>query len=99
MNFKGTIGKVEETSGRLWRFADYEFDELRRELRVKGKSAEIESKPLEILLQLLLHAREVVTTEELLVAEWPDVLVGDGPLATAISVLRKLMGDDAHPAI
>ena len=66
MNFKGTIGEVEETSGRLWRFADYEFDELRRELRVKGKSAEIESKPLEILLQLLLHAGEVVTKEELL---------------------------------
>jgi len=99
MNFKGTIGEVEETSGRLWRFADYEFDELRRELRVKGKSAEIESKPLEILLQLLLHAGEVVTKEELLESVWPDVMVVDGSLATAISKLRKVMGDEAHPAI
>src|SRR5438477_6314241 len=99
MNFKGTIGEVEETSGRLWRFADYEFDELRRELRVKGKSAEIESKPLEILLQLLLHAGEVVTKEELLESVWPDVMVVDGSLATAVSKLRKVMGDEDHPAI
>src|SRR5947208_4446410 len=99
MNFKGTIGEVEETSGRLWRFADYEFDELRHELRVRGKSAEIESKPLEILLQLLLHAGEVVTKEELLESVWPDVMVVDGSLATAISKLRKVMGDEAHPAI
>ena len=73
MNFKGTLGEVEETSGRLWRFSDYEFDELRRELRVKGKPADLESKPLEILLQLLLHAGEVVTKEELLESVWPDV--------------------------
>jgi eukaryotic-like serine/threonine-protein kinase len=99
MNFKGTIGEIEETSGRLWRFADYEFDELRRELRVKGKPAELESKPLEILLQLLLHAGEVVTKEELLESVWPDVMVVDGSLATAVSKLRKVMGDEDHPAI
>src|SRR5882724_5675471 len=99
MNFKGTIGEVEETSGRLWRFADYEFDELRRELRIKGKPAELESKPLELLLQLLLHAGEVVTKEELLESVWPDVMVVDGSLATAVSKLRKAMGDDTQPAI
>src|SRR5947207_8175133 len=99
MNFKGTIGEVEETSGRLWRFADYEFDELRRELRIKGKPAELESKPLEVLFQLLLHAGEVVTKEELLESVWPDVMVVDGSLATAVSKLRKAMGDDEHPVI
>src|SRR5436305_6817417 len=99
MNFKGTIGEVEETSGRLWRFADYEFDELRRELRIKGKPAELESKPLQLLLQLLLHAGEVVTKEELLESVWPDVMVVDGSLATAVSKLRKAMGDEDHPAV
>lgn len=99
MNFKGTLGEVEETSGRVWRFSDYEFDELRRELRAKGKPVELESKPLEILLQLLLHAGEVVTKEELLEAVWPDVMVVDGSLATAVSKLRKAMGDEEHPAV
>jgi eukaryotic-like serine/threonine-protein kinase len=99
MNYKGTAREVAESSGRLWRFADYEFDELARELRVKGRSVELESKPLDILLQLLLHAGEVVTKEELLESVWPDVMVVDGSLATAVSKLRKAMGDEDHPMI
>jgi len=99
MNYKGAAREVAESSGRLWRFADYEFDELGRELRVKGKPVELESKPLDLLLQLLLHAGEVVTKEELLEAVWPDVMVVDGSLATAVSKLRKAMGDEDHPAI
>jgi DNA-binding winged helix-turn-helix (wHTH) protein/serine/threonine protein kinase len=99
MNYKGAAREVAETSGRLWRFADYEFDELGRELRVKGKAVDLESKPLDILLQLLLHAGEVVTKEELLESVWPDVIVVDGSLATAVSKLRKVMGDEDHPAI
>lgn len=99
MNYKGTARAVAESSGRLWRFADYEFDELARELRVKGRSVELESKPLDILLQLLLHAGEVVTKEELLESVWPDVMVVDGSLATAVSKLRKAMGDEDHPMI
>src|ERR1700683_1877068 len=99
MNYKETVQKVADTSGRLWRFADYEFDELGRELRVKGKSIELEAKPLDILLQLLLHAGEVVTKEELLESFGADVTVVDGSLATAVSKLRKAMGDEDHPAI
>jgi len=48
MNFNPSVGEAEETSGRLWRFTDYQFDELAHELRVKGKPVELESKPLEI---------------------------------------------------
>ena len=99
MNYKGSVREIAESSGRLWRFADYEFDELGRELRVKGRPVEVESKPLEILLQLLLHAGEVVTKEELLESVWPDVTVVDGSLATAVSKLRKAMGDEDHPTI
>src|SRR5437762_8260340 len=99
MNFNPSMGATEETSGRLWRFADYEFDELGSKLRVKGNPLELESKPLDILLQLLLHAGEVVTKEELLESVWPDVMVVDGSLATAVSKLRKAMGDDEHPVI
>jgi eukaryotic-like serine/threonine-protein kinase len=99
MNYKGPAEAVAETSGRLWRFADYEFDELGRELRVKGRPVDLEAKPLELLLQLLLHAGEVVTKEELLESVWPDVMVVDASLATAVSKLRKAMGDEEHPVI
>ena len=50
----------DETSGRIWRFADCEFDELSRELRVRGAVVPIESKPLDIQIQLLLHPGEVL---------------------------------------
>lgn len=99
MNLKGNTGEAEQSSGRVWRFADYEFDELAREFRAKGNPVELESKPLDILLQLLLHAGEVVTKEELLESVWPDVMVVDGSLATAVSKLRKAMDDEAHPVI
>lgn len=96
MNSKG---EVIQTFDRVWRFADYEFYEMSHELRAKGRVVELESKPLDILLQLLLHAGEVVTKEELLESVWPDITVVDGSLATAVSKLRKAMGDEDHPAI
>src|SRR5580704_18634924 len=91
--------QVIETFSRVWRFGNYEFEELSRELRTDGRRIDLESKPLEILLQLLLHAGEVVTKEELLESVWPDVMVVDGSLATAVSKLRKALGDEEHPAI
>ncbi|MGH9941924.1 MAG: protein kinase domain-containing protein [Pyrinomonadaceae bacterium] len=88
-------GQVHRISGHVWRFADCELDELRRELRVRGRAVEIETKPWEVLHQMLLHAGEVVTKDELLESVWPDVMVVDGSLATAVSKLRKALGDDS----
>jgi len=80
--------------GRLWDFAGRQFDESRLELRVNGQPVELELKPLEILLQLLLHAGEVVTKEQLLDAVWPGLTVVEGSLTTAVYKLRKALGDE-----
>src|SRR5204863_2800905 len=85
-------------SGRLWRFAQCEFDEFSRVLRFSGQPLELESKPIELLYQLLLHAGEVVTKEELLDSVWPGVTVVEGSLATAVYKLRKAL-ESADPAI
>jgi len=85
----------EESHGRIWHFADCEFDELRYELRVHDKVVELEGKPLEVLHQLLLRAGEVVSKEDLLESVWPGVLVVDASLATAVSKLRKVLGDES----
>jgi TolB-like protein/DNA-binding winged helix-turn-helix (wHTH) protein len=79
--------------GRVWRFADCEFDELRHQLRVRGVVANLEAKPLELLRQLLLRPNAVVTKEELLQAVWPGLVVVEGSLATAVSKIRKAIGD------
>ena len=84
----------QEAGGRVWRFADCEFDERRHQLRVRGTVVEVEAKPLEVLRQLLIHAGEIVTKEELLETVWPGVMVVDGSLATAVSKLRKVLGGD-----
>lgn len=99
MNSKGLGPGLGETSGRVWRFGACEFDEMRHALRVKDTPVEAEAKPLDILLQLLLHAGEVVTKEELLDSVWPGVAVVDGSLATAVSKLRKAMGDEGGSVI
>ena len=86
----------EPAAGHVWRFADCELDELRRELRVRGSVVDLEAKPWEVLHQLVLHAGEVVTKDELLDSVWPGLTVVDGSLATAVSKLRKALGDDAR---
>jgi DNA-binding winged helix-turn-helix (wHTH) protein/serine/threonine protein kinase len=87
-------GPSGRTPGIVWRFADCEFDERRRELRVRGVVVDLEVKPLGILQQLLHHAGEVVTKAELLESVWPGVIVVEGSLTNAISKLRKALADD-----
>jgi non-specific serine/threonine protein kinase len=78
---------------RLWRFAGSEFDEASWTLRVAGHPVSLEAKPLEVLHELLLRAGEVVTKDEILDAVWPGINVVEGSLPTAISKLRKALGD------
>ncbi len=90
---------LNDVTGRNWRFGNCEFDDFSRELRVNGQPVDLESKPLDVLQQLLLHAGEVVTKDELIDAVWPGVSVVEGSLATAVSKLRKAFGDDAASMI
>jgi len=94
-----TAGRARRSAAHVWRFASCEFDELRFELRVRGAAVEIETKPLDVLHQLLLHAGEVVTKDELLETVWPGTAVVDGSLATAVSKLRKALGTDQHAIV
>jgi len=94
MNPKDSAGIESGPNARCWSFAHCEFDELRRELRVRGSVVELEPKPIEVLHQLLLRAGQVVTKDELLEAVWPGTTVVDGSLATAVSKLRKALGEE-----
>ncbi|WP_370299491.1 winged helix-turn-helix domain-containing protein [Abyssibacter sp.] len=82
-----------------WRFGDMQFDEARLELRVSGLPVDVEQKPLQVLAQLLRHAGEVVTKEELFETVWQGRVTVDHVLATAIGKLRKVFGDDGTKLI
>ena len=84
---------------RLWLFAGAEFDEAGWSLRVNGQTAPLEAKPLEVLHELLLRAGEAVSKEELFDAVWPGVTVVEGSLATAISKLRRALGEGREEVI
>lgn len=83
---------------RLWHFGligseEAAFDEASWTLRVGGAVVALEGKPLELLHELLLRVGEVVTKDELFDAVWPGVIVVEASLATAISKLRKALGE------
>lgn len=88
-----SLQQQSRSSARIWTFSNCEFDELRLELRVEDRLVEVETKPLEVLRQLLLDAGEVVTKQQLLDSVWPGVMVVDGSIATAVSKLRKALND------
>jgi serine/threonine protein kinase/DNA-binding winged helix-turn-helix (wHTH) protein len=78
----------------IYVFGACEFDESRLELRVQGRLADLELKPMEVLRVLLQRGDQVSSKEELLKAVWPGLSVVDGSLATAVSKLRKALGDE-----
>ena len=93
MKTNGQVTGLAANTARLWRFGECEFDELRFGLRVCGTLVEIERKPLEVLLHLLSRGGGVVRKEELLETVWPGLMVVDASLATAVSKLRKALGE------
>jgi DNA-binding winged helix-turn-helix (wHTH) protein len=85
---------VERRERRRWSFAACAFDEANWSLTVDGSRVPIETKPLELLRELLLHAGNVVTKDELLDRIWPDVTVVEASLPTAVHKLRLALRDD-----
>lgn len=75
-------------------FASAVFDEESWKLTVDGKPVAVEAKPLDLLHELLLRAGKVVSKEELLDAVWPEVVVVEASLTTAVLKLRRALGDN-----
>src|SRR5690349_6774115 len=82
---------------RRWVFADCVFDEANWALVVNGQRISIESKPLELLRELLNRAGNLVSKQELLDCVWPDVTVVEASLTTAVRKLRIALNDDQRP--
>ena len=75
-----------------YRFSDVELDLVQGELRVHGRRVDIEPRPFRVLLELLAHANEVVTKDELFDRVWDGRDATDGSLTNAISKVRAALG-------
>ncbi len=78
---------------RRWHFAGAVLDERTLELLVKGVDAELERKPLEVLIYLLERPGEVCTKDELLAGVWPGRILSETVLTKCIGRLRDALGD------
>lgn len=89
----------ESTPALIWHFARAVLDERTMELRVDGKPVALEPKPLELLRELLRHAGEVVTKEELADAVWPGRIISESNLTKCISTVRDAVGDEQQAIV
>lgn len=85
------------SSSSVVRFATYEVDLERGELRKNGLKVRLQDQPFQVLVILLKNPGKVVTREELREAVWPeDTFVDfDHALNTAVKKIRAALGDDA----
>jgi DNA-binding winged helix-turn-helix (wHTH) protein len=81
----------------VYRFGPFELDPRSAELRRNGVKLKIQEQPYHVLLQLLEHAGEIVSREELRTSIWPaDTFVDfETGLNTVIKRLRETLGDSA----
>lgn len=78
----------------IYRFAEFELDGPRRELRHTGDVIHLEPKHFELLWQLVENADRVVTKDQMFDEVWPGVFVTEASLSGAVKNIRKALGDD-----
>jgi eukaryotic-like serine/threonine-protein kinase len=84
--------RAERTAHYRYRFDTAEFDEARFELRVEGQVIDVQHRPLQVLAELLRHAGEVVTREELRNAVWDGRETVENVIDAAVSKIRRALG-------
>jgi DNA-binding winged helix-turn-helix (wHTH) protein len=75
-------------------FTSFAFDSATRELRHDGEPLHISRKAFDLLHQLLEAAPRVVTKRDILDRVWAGTFVADGTLASVVTELRSVLGDD-----
>jgi DNA-binding winged helix-turn-helix (wHTH) protein/tetratricopeptide (TPR) repeat protein len=75
----------------IHRFPTFEIDEPLRELRAGGESIALQPRVFDLLVYLVKNSDRVVPKDELLDVVWSDVVVADGSLQRAVSLLRSTL--------
>lgn len=84
------------TKSLVFKFADIEVREREFSIVKSGQVRSVEPKAFRVLLVLLQNPQKLMTKEELLSEVWADAAVTDNSLTRAITLLRRLLGDDAR---
>jgi DNA-binding winged helix-turn-helix (wHTH) protein len=82
-------------------FGAFEIDPALRELRHDGRQVVVQPLVFDLLLHFVRNPNAVVTKEALIRDVWKGVVVGDGAITQAISLLRRTLrpGDTSPPLL
>ena len=81
------------------RFADAEFEQLSGSLRVADAEQRLRPQTAAVLAQLLEHAGEIVSRDQLAESVWGESFVTDNSLAQCISEIRAVLGPGRQDVI
>lgn len=78
------------------RFGDYRFDVQTARLWSGAQEIRLTPKASAVLRELVMHAGQPVSKEDLFASVWNDTVVSDDALTSCIQELRKALADDAR---
>lgn len=76
-------------------FGEWQVDPSANTLRLGKQLIQLEPKAMDVLVLLCQNAGEVLSSDEIVSACWPQTEVGDNPLHKIITQIRKALGDSA----
>ncbi|WP_152342882.1 winged helix-turn-helix domain-containing protein [Rheinheimera sp. KL1] len=76
-------------------FGEWQVDPSANTLRLGKQLIQLEPKAMDVLVLLCQKAGEVLSSDEIVSACWPQAEVGDNPLHKIITQIRKALGDSA----
>ena len=82
--------------GPAFRFANFEIDVARQELRREGDRIPIEPQVFDLLVYLVRNRNRIVTREELIDAVWNGRVISEATLSSRVSAVRRVIGDNGN---
>src|SRR5262245_17944119 len=79
-----------------FRFADFEIDVARQEVRRAGATVHVEPQVFDLLVHLIRNRDRIVSKNELFEAIWQGRIVSEATLSSRISAARRALGDSGN---
>ena len=98
MQYFGALERDEAASeardGSAFRFANFEIDVARQELRRAGDLIPVEPQVFDLLVHLIRYRNRIVSREELIDAVWKGRVISEATLSSRVSAVRRVIGDN-----
>ncbi|HET9686245.1 MAG TPA: winged helix-turn-helix domain-containing tetratricopeptide repeat protein [Pseudolabrys sp.] len=98
MQYFGALETDEAASqardGPAFRFANFEIDVARQELRRAGDLIPVEPQVFDLLVHLIRNRNRIVSRDELIDAVWKGRVISEATLSSRVSAVRRVIGDN-----